>query len=50
MWLILETGGVICGLITYVIVLTVHFGMIRIALWEGLLKGESWAYIHLLVF
>ena len=40
MWLIWECAGVICSLLTYVIVLVVQWGMVRIALWEGLQAGE----------
>ena len=50
MWFIIETGGLICGVITYLIVNAVSFGMIRVALWEGLINGDPWAYIHLLIF
>ena len=37
MWLIVECAGVICAILTYVIVLTVQVGMIRVGIWEGLL-------------
>ena len=35
-WLICECAGVICAFLTYVIVLVVQVGMIRIGIWEGL--------------
>ena len=50
MWLIVECAGVICAFLTYVIVLTVQVGMIRVGIWEGLLKGDMKAWIHLFVF
>ena len=50
MWLVIECAGVICAFLTYVIVLTVQVGMIRIGIWEGLLKGETNAWLHLIVF
>lgn len=37
MWLVFEGAGVVCGLLTYVIVLTVQVGMVRIGVWEGLM-------------
>ena len=38
-WLILnDCMGAFCALITYIIVLAVQVGFIRIGLWEGLLK------------
>ena len=49
-WLICECAGVICVIITYVVVLTVQVGMIRIGLWEGLLAGNPWSFLHLAVF
>ena len=50
MWINIEISGVICGLMTYGVVLTVQVGMVRIGLWEGLQDGQLWAYINLLVF
>jgi hypothetical protein len=49
-WLICECAGIICVCLTYIIVLAVQVGMIRIGLWEGLLSGDPWAYLHLAIF
>jgi hypothetical protein len=50
MWLNWECGGVICGSLTYFVVVTVQIGLLRIGLWDPLLNGEIWAYLNLLVF
>ena len=50
MWLIVECAGSICAFLTYVIVLTVTVGMIRVGIWEGLIQGDPKAWIHLIVF
>ena len=50
LWLIFEGAGVVCAFLTYVIVLTVGIGMIRVGVWEGMMKGELWAFINLAVF
>ena len=50
MWCIWECAGTICACLTYIIVLTVSIGMVRVGVWEGLLKGERWAFINLMVF
>ena len=50
MWLICEAAGVVCAILTYVIVLTVQVGMIRVGIWEGLMNGEPMAFLHLIVF
>ena len=50
MWLVVETAGVVCGALTYIIVLTVQVGMIRVGVWEGLLAGELKAWLHLAIF
>ena len=50
MWLVIECARLVCALLTYVIVLTVQIGMIRVGVWEGLRKGELSAIIHLVVF
>lgn len=42
--------GVVCATMTYVIVLTVEMCFVRIALWEGLVRGEQWACLNLAVF
>lgn len=50
MWLVWECSGVICAFLTYVIVFVVQWGMIRVALWEGLQAGEERAYWHFWIF
>ena len=50
MWFVWECAGVACGMLTYLIVFVVQWGMVRIALWEGLQAGEEWAYWHLSIF
>ena len=50
MWCITECAGVVCAFFTYVIVLTVTLGMIRVGIWEDLLKGEWKAWVHFIVF
>ena len=50
MWLNIEVSGLICGLLTPVVVTTVEVGMVRIGLWEGLQEGALWAYINLIIF
>jgi hypothetical protein len=50
MWIIIEAAGIICAFLTYVIVLTVQLGFLRIGIWESLLAGEPWAFIHLIIF
>lgn len=41
----LEPCGNICAVITYLTVLTVGVGFVRIGIWEALLDGEPHAYI-----
>ena len=36
MWLICECAGVVCAILTYIIVLVVQWGLIRVGVWEGL--------------
>jgi hypothetical protein len=50
MWIICEAAGVICAFLTYVIVITVQLGFLRIGIWESLLEGNKWAYFHLAIF
>ena len=50
MWFVIEACGIICIFITYATVFIVQLGMIRIGIWEDLLKGSYWAYLHLLIF
>ena len=49
-WIITECAGVICASLTYIIVFTVTIGMIRVGIWEDLIKGEPRAIFHLVVF
>ena len=49
-WFIFECAGAVCGLITPIVVLTVTMGMIRVGIWEGLMKGEWKSFVHLIVF
>lgn len=50
MWLVIECGGAICSLLTYVIVLTVQVGFMRIGIWEEALQGDTMALIHFVIF
>jgi len=50
MWLVIEACGIICAIITYLIVFIVQYGFIRIGIWELLMEGSLWAYLHLVVF
>jgi hypothetical protein len=44
-WCICEAAGVFCAFLTYVIVLTVQVGFIRIGVWEGLMAGDMWSFV-----
>ena len=50
MWFVWEPCGIICSFFTYVIVFTVQYGFLRVGIWEDLLQGNDWAWIHLTVF
>ena len=50
MWLVIETAGIICGILTYFIVLAVQVAFIRVGIWEGLQQGTTSAYLNFLVF
>ena len=50
MWLVWEPCGIVCVIITYLTVFTVQFAFVRIGIWEELMAGDKWAYIHLLIF
>ena len=50
MWLVNECAGAFCATLTYIIVLTVSIGMVRVGIWEGLVKGERSAIMNLVVF
>ena len=45
-----ECAGMTCCFFTYVVVLVVQWGMMKIGLWEGLISGNPWSYLHLAVF
>ena len=45
-----EGAGVVCAILTYVIVLTVQIGMIRVGVWEGLLQGELSSIVNIVIF
>ena len=49
-WFIIESAGLVCTIMTYSIVLTVMVGFIRVGIWEGLLDGDYYSYLHLAVF
>ena len=48
--MVFEGAGVVCAIITYVIVITVGIGMVRVGIWESLMKGEITAFVHLGIF
>lgn len=51
MWLVVEDWcGLGCAIGTYLIVIVVYCGFIRIGIWEQLVEGESIAYLHLFIF
>ncbi len=50
MWCVIELSGNLCAMLTYVIVLVVQVGFIRIGIWEELLEGSFAAIAHLIVF
>ena len=50
MWLVIEACGFVCVIITYITVFTVMLGFIRVGIWEELLNGDIWGYIHLAIF
>jgi hypothetical protein len=50
MWFIWDLAGLACCVITYFTVLAVTVGFLRIGVWEGLLAGDPWAYLHTAIF
>ena len=50
MWFVWECAGIVCCIFTYAIVLAVQLAMMRIGLWDGLVAGDPWAYLHLAIF
>ena len=50
-WFILnDWSGLLCAGITYLVVIFVYFGFIRIGIWEDMLKGHISAFIHFAIF
>lgn len=50
MWFVIEACGIVCAIITYLTVFTVQVGFIRLGIWEDILSGSIWAWLHLAVF
>jgi hypothetical protein len=51
MWLVTnDCCGLACALLTYVIVVTVYLGFVRVGIWEMLQEGDPKAYIHWFIF
>ena len=50
MWLIIEACGIVCVIICYFTVFTVQLAFIRVGIWEELVTGDIWGYIHLTIF
>ena len=50
MWLIVEECGVACAIITYVVVVTVYLGFIRVGVWEEVQEGDTNAFVHFFIF
>ena len=50
MWLIFEECGIACAIMTYFIVILVYFTVVRIGIWEEILEGSLWAFVHFAVF
>lgn len=50
MWFVIEACGIVCAVVTYIIVFTVQFGFLRIGIWEELMEGSPWAFFHLTIF
>jgi hypothetical protein len=50
MWLVYEACGIVCVIITYFTVFTVMLAFVRVGIWEELVSGDPWGYIHLIIF
>lgn len=50
MWVVYEACGIVCVIITYFTVFTVMLAFIRVGIWEELMNGDIWGYIHLFIF
>jgi hypothetical protein len=50
MWMVYEACGIVCVIICYFTVFTVSLAFVRIGIWDDLLAGNMWAYLHLSVF
>jgi hypothetical protein len=50
MWFVIEACGIVCVIFTYLTVFTVQLAFIRVGVWEELLEGNIWGYIHSAIF
>ena len=50
MWLVLEECGISCAIFTYIIVITVYFGFIRVGIWEEIYDAPLWALFNYFIF
>jgi len=50
MWFVVECCGLACVVITYLTVIIVQIGVVRVGIWDDLLAGEKGAYIHFAIF
>ena len=51
MWCIINDWmGLICVLITYLMVILVAIGFVRIGIWEGINQGKLLSQLHLILF
>ena len=51
MWLITsDCCGLACAIFTYIIVMFVYWGFIRIGIWEGIMGGDVRVLLHYIVF
>jgi len=51
MWCVLNDWmGLVCVLITYLMVILVGIGFVRIGIWEGLNDGRILSKLHLIIF
>ena len=49
-WLIKEDCGAVCAAFTYLIVVGVYFGFIRVGIWEEIQYGDIKGLFHFLIF
>lgn len=50
MWFVIEACGIVCVVICYLTVFTVQVAFIRVGVWEELLNGDVYAWIHMAIF